>query len=260
MLEVRDLRVALAGRTIVSIDELALQRGETLGLIGESGSGKSMTTLAITGLAQTIGAHVAGSIRFEGVELIGLSPRRLRAVRGARIGSILQTPSACFNPVFRLRDVFLRALRQHGCDRTQARQRARDALERVFLSPDVLDRYPHQVSGGQAQRVAIALAIALGCELLLADEPTSALDATVQREVLQLLADVRVDTGMALLFISHDLAVVAQLCDRVAVMAEGRIVESGFTLDVLDAPEHPLTRQLIDALPALPGPELARGA
>jgi peptide/nickel transport system ATP-binding protein len=248
-LALRDLDIGFGERRVVAIDELDLAAEEILGLVGESGSGKSMTALAVLGLAETAGARVRGSIRLDELELAGLSERALREIRGARIAMIFQNPVSAFNPVFRVGELFLRTLRLHGVGRSDARDRARAGLREVLLSPDLLDRYPHQLSGGQAQRVAIALAVALRSEVLLADEPTSALDVTVQAEILELLRGLRDRDGMAILMISHDLAVIGQLCDRTAVMRDGRIIESGATASVLRRPQHPYTQELIAAVP-----------
>lgn len=253
MLCVRDLRIAFGERLVVHVDALDVARGEIVGLVGESGSGKSMTSLAVLGLAEQLGARVEGSVRFHDAELVGLGERRLRAVRGARIAMVLQAPVSSFNPLFRVGDVFLRALRLHGASRDEARERACTAMEEVVLSPELLERYPHELSGGQAQRVAIALAVALRAELLLADEPTSALDVTVQAEILELLQRLRREEGMGVLFVSHDLAVVSGLCDRVAIMRAGRMVEQGPTEAVLSRPEHEYTRELLAAVPQLGG-------
>jgi len=162
---------------------------------------------------------------------------------------IFQSPVGSFNPVFKVGDVFVRALRLHGTSKDEANERARRALEEVLLSSQLLDRYPHQLSGGQAQRVAIALALALRSEVLLADEPTSALDVTVQAEILDLLRRLRRETGVSVLFISHDLAVIAELCDRIAVMKSGHIVEVGRARDVLTNPRDPYTRELVASVP-----------
>ncbi len=164
---------------------------------------------------------------------------------------IFQNPVSAFTPVSRVGDVFIRALRLHGASRGDANSRAHVALRKTMLSPELLHRYPHELSGGQAQRIAIALAVALRSELLLADEPTSALDVTVQAEIVELLRFLREREGMSLLFISHDLAVVAQLCDRIAVMRRGRAVETGLTGDVLLRPVDSYTRELIAAVPRL---------
>jgi ABC-type glutathione transport system ATPase component len=251
MLALRDLRVAFGGRTVVHVDALDVGPGEIVGLVGESGSGKSMTTLATLGLAQSLGAHVSGSATFEGAELVGMSEQQLRAVRGGRIAMVFQAPVSSFNPLFRVGDVFLRALRLHGAGKPDARERARAAMQEVVLSPGLLERYPHELSGGQAQRVAIALAVALRARLLLADEPTSAVDVTVQAEILALLQRLRAEEGMAMLLVSHDLGVVSGLCDRVAIMHGGRIVEQGATASVLRDPRHEHTRELLASVPQL---------
>jgi len=248
-LALRNLRIAFDGRAVVDLDELDLAQEEIVGLVGESGSGKSITALAVLGLASGIGARVSGSIALDGLEVVGLPERRLRDIRGRRVAMIFQSPVSAFSPVFRVGDVFLRTLRLHRIE--DPPQRAHDALREVLLDPGLLHRYPHQLSGGQAQRIAIALAVALRSEVLLADEPTSALDVTVQEEIVELLRLLRERERMSVLFISHDLAVVSQLCDRVAVMRAGRIVETGSTADVLDSPSNAYTRQLLDAVPRL---------
>jgi ABC-type glutathione transport system ATPase component len=250
-LEITDLDVRFGTQQVVSVSKLALGDAEILGLAGESGSGKSMTTLAILGLAHTVGATVSGSVRLGGTELTTLPADELRAVRGRRIAAIFQSPSLSFSPVFRVGSIVLRTLRLHGLSRAEAAERAALAMRQVFLSPDLLHRYPSQLSGGQLQRVAIALALALKAEVLLADEPTSALDVTVQAEVLELLRDLRDREQMSILFISHDLAVVAELCDRVAVMRSGRIVEQGPTDRIMSAPRDPYTAELLAAVPAI---------
>jgi peptide/nickel transport system ATP-binding protein len=252
-LEISGLGVRFGTRAVVSVDELAVREGEIVGLAGESGSGKSMTTLAVLGLAHTVGASVSGSIRLDGRELTGLPDSELRELRGRRIAAIFQSPSLAFNPVFRVGNIVLRALRRHGLTGSEAADRAAQALREVLLSPDLLRRYPAQLSGGQLQRVAIALAVALRAEILLADEPTSALDVTVQAEVLELLRELRRRENMSVLFISHDLAVVAELCDRVAVMRAGTIVEQGPVDRVLSAPRHAYTADLLRSVPTIAG-------
>jgi peptide/nickel transport system ATP-binding protein len=249
-LEIRDLSIRFGSREVVQLERLWLRDGEILGLAGESGSGKSMTALAILGLAGTLGATVDGTIRFEGRDLLSLSERELRDVRGRRIAMIFQSPVASLNPVFRVGDLFVRALMLHGAaNRREARARAEEVLRRVLLPPPLLARYPHQLSGGQAQRMAIALALALQSEVLLADEPTSALDVTVQAEILELIRRLRRELRLSVLFISHDLAVVSELCDRIAVMQAGRIVEEGPARDVLASPREDYTRTLVAAVP-----------
>ena len=250
-LAIAGLDVRFGARQVVSVDELSLGEAEIVGLAGESGSGKSMTTLAVLGLAYTVGATVSGSITLDGTELVGLSQRALRDLRGRRIAAIFQSPATAFSPVFKVGSVVHRALRLHGMSKDEADEAASRAMRQVLLSPGLLDRYPSQLSGGQLQRVAIAIALALRAEVLLADEPTSALDVTVQAEVLELLRELRDRDGMSVLFISHDLAVVAELCDRVAIMRDGRILEQGPASTVLSAPKDPYTADLLAAVPEL---------
>ena len=242
-LAISDLQVRFGDRPVVQIDEFTLGEAEIAGLAGESGSGKSMTTLAILGLAHTVGATVSGSIRLDGTELTARSQRELRELRGKQIAAIFQSPAMAFSPVFKVGQVVLGALRLHGMSKAEATEAAARAMRQVLLAPDLLDRYPAQLSGGQLQRVAIALALALRARVLLADEPTSALDVTVQAEVLELLRGLREREGMSVLLISHDLAVVAELCDRVAIMQAGRIVEQGPAAQVLSAPRHRVHRR-----------------
>ena len=252
-LQIRDLRVLFGDHVAASVAALDVGVGEIVGLAGESGSGKSMTIQAVLGLAGTAGATVTGSIKLDGTELTGMSPAALRAVRGRRIAAIFQSPASAFNPVFRVGVIVTRALRLHGLSAAEASDRAAAAMRSVLLPPELLSRYPAQLSGGQLQRVAIALAIALRAEVLLADEPTSALDVTVQAEVLELLRELRDTRGMAILFVSHDLAVIAELCDRVAIMRSGQVIEQGRTQEVIAAPQQDYTRELLAAVPRLDG-------
>jgi peptide/nickel transport system ATP-binding protein len=180
-----------------------------------------------------------------------MSGAGLRAIRGRRIAAIFQSPALAFNPVYRVGRIVHRTLRLHGLSAAAAGARAEEAMRSVLLDPHLLRRYPSQLSGGQLQRVAIALALALRAEVLLADEPTSALDVTVQAEVLELLRELRDERGMAILFVSHDLAVIAELCDRVAVMRAGQVVETGPVGQVTTAPRHDYTRELLAAVPRL---------
>jgi ABC-type glutathione transport system ATPase component len=252
-LEVRDLSVAFGEQTVVRIEALDLSDGEVLGLAGESGSGKSTLALAILGLTGQMGATVAGSIQLDGRELVGMPEQELRIIRGRRIAMVFQSPVSAFNPVIRIGDLFLRALRHHGVERADARERANQALREVFLPPEMLARYPHQLSGGQAQRAAIALAIALRSELLIADEPTSALDVTVQAEVIEVIRRLQVQERLGVLFISHDLAVLGELSDTLVVLRAGEQVESGPAAQVLEAPQHAYTRELVASMPKLGG-------
>jgi len=260
LLEVENLRVTLptargpadALRGIT----LAIDRGETVGLVGESGCGKSMTALALMALLPEA-AQVAGSIRFDGRELIGLAEDSMCALRGDRIGMVFQEPMTALNPLHTVgRQIAEPLLLHRGLSRTAARAEALRLLERVQL-PDAharLDAYPHQLSGGQRQRVGIAIALACGPNLLIADEPTTALDVTIQREVLQLIAELVAHDRMALLLISHDLGVIAGNVERMLVMYGGSIVESGPTEAVFARRAHPYTRGLFAARPRLDGP------
>ncbi|MEU4225700.1 ABC transporter ATP-binding protein [Nonomuraea sp. NPDC026600] len=244
MIEVRDLQVRYGERLVAAVPELDVREGECVAIVGESGSGKSTTLLSLLGLTE--GAHVSGNIRVCGVEVLQAPERRLREIRGARVALVMQSPQAALSPTTRLGTLMRRALKLHGqgADRVMV-----EAVEAVMLDPGILRRYPHEISGGQAQRFAIALAIALGAEVILADEPTSALDVTVQAEVVGVLRRLRAERGLALLLVSHDLALVSTIADRVLVMKDGAVVESGPAAEVLAVPSHPYTRELLEALP-----------
>jgi peptide/nickel transport system ATP-binding protein len=251
VIAVRDLEVAFGERVVARVPSLDLPPGEIIGLAGESGSGKSMTALAILGLAGHMGAQVRGSIRLGDRELVGLPEAELRPIRGRRIAMVMQSPRGALNPTIRLGALFERTLALHGVEKPERAPRARAAFAEVRLDEELMRRYPHQVSGGQAQRFAVALALALRAEVLLADEPTSALDVTVQAEVIELLRRVRDEHGTAMLFISHDLAVIGELADRVVVMRAGEIVETGSARAVLAAPHASYTRELVAAVPVI---------
>ena len=231
----------------------SMARGDTVGLIGESGCGKSITALALMGLLPE-GAQVSGSMRFQGRELVGLDEAALCELRGNRIGMVLQEPMTALNPLHTVGRQIGESLRLHrGLDASAARAEALRLLERVQL-PDAkarLDAYPHQLSGGQRQRVVIAIALACGPDLLVADEPTTALDVTIQREVLDLIAELVAEDGMGLLLISHDLGVMAETVQRLLVMYGGTVVESGPTAQVFERLAHPYTRGLYAARPRL---------
>jgi len=267
LLDIRGLEIGFpAGGAgplaVVRGASLAVGRGEIVGLVGESGSGKSLTALATLGLVPAPGRILAGSVRLEGRELVGLPERELRAIRGARIGLVFQEPSAALNPVLTVGAQLVEAIRAHrAVTRAEARGRALELLERLAI-PDPerrLREYPHQLSGGQRQRVVLALALAAGPGLLIADEPTTALDVTLQAEVLDLLVELRDELGVAVLLITHDLAVVAEVCDRVLVMYAGEVVEEGAVASVFARPLHPYTQGLLAALPRLGAPA-PRGA
>jgi peptide/nickel transport system ATP-binding protein len=257
LLEVRELAVTLptARGRLAALHGVSftLERGATFGLVGESGCGKSLTALALMGLLPD-GAEVTGSIRFEGRELSTLDDSAYAALRGDRLGMVFQEPMTALNPVHRIGDQIAESLRLHkGLDAAAARAEALRLLERVRLprARERLDAWPHELSGGQRQRVVIAIALACGPDLLIADEPTTALDATLQREVLDLLDELRRQAGMALLLISHNLDVMAATVDTLAVMYGGRIVEQGPTREVFERRAHPYTRGLFAARPRL---------
>jgi len=230
-----------------------LAPGEILGLVGESGSGKTVTGFSILGLVDPPGRIVRGSIRLHGEELIGLSEERLQRIRGARIAMIFQDPMMTLNPVLRVDTQMIEAIRAHEeVTHDAARARARAALVQVGIpAPDArLAAYPHQLSGGMRQRVAIAIALLNRPDVIVADEPTTALDVTIQAQILYEVQELCQKTRTALVWITHDLSVVAALADRIAVMYAGRIVEAGTVDDVLDRPLHPYTRGLIGSVPS----------
>ena len=259
LLEVRGLGVTLPtprgpGHALRDLS-FTLERGATLGLIGESGCGKSMTALALMGLLPA-GAAVHGSIRLGGRELVGLPDAAMCALRGDRIGMVFQEPMTALNPLHTVGAQIAEPLRLHrGLPREAARAEALRLLERVRMpqAADRLGAYPHQLSGGQRQRVTIAIALACGPDLLIADEPTTALDATLQSEILALIAGLVRESGMALLLISHDLAVMARSVARLLVMYGGTGVEAGPTAEVFARLAHPYTRGLYAARPRLGG-------
>ncbi len=262
LLEVRDLAVAFAtpDGTAAAVNgvDFEIHAGRTLGLVGESGSGKSVTALAVMGLVAPPGRVVAGSVRLEGRELVGLDETALAAVRGDRLAMVFQEPMTSLNPVFTVGEQIAEVYRIHRrMAAAAARREAVEMLRRVGIAaPEARARaYPHQLSGGMRQRVMIAIALACRPAVLIADEPTTALDVTVQAEILELILDLQREMGMGVLFISHDMAVVSEIADEVAVMYAGRIVERAPAAALFDDPRHPYTRALIAAIPRLDAPE-----
>ncbi|UOD49521.1 ABC transporter ATP-binding protein [Orrella daihaiensis] len=232
---------------------LSLGRGEVLGLVGESGSGKSVTGYSIMGLVDPPGRVVSGSIKLEGRELVGLDDNELRSIRGKKIAMIFQDPMMTLNPVLRIDTQMTEAILAHEkISKKAALDRARQALEKVGIpaAAERLKAYPHQFSGGMRQRVAIATALLNHPAVIIADEPTTALDVTIQSQILAEIQQLCSETGTSLIWITHDLTVVAGLANRVAVMYAGRVVESGLVDAVLDDPIHPYTRGLLGSLPS----------
>jgi len=257
ILSIHDLKVEFGTRqgVVKAVDGVSLNvyRGEVLGLVGESGSGKSVTGLSILGLIDPPGRIASGSIKLEGQELIGLPEHELRRLRGERMAMIFQDPMTTLNPVLRIDTQMIETIRAHEkVSEKAARSRAEEALKRVGI-PSPAERlltYPHQLSGGMRQRVAIAIALLMSPALLVADEPTTALDVTIQSQIIAEVQQLCAETGTALIWITHDLAVVAGLADRIAVMYAGRIVEEGDVDPVLDHPRHPYTYGLLGSAPS----------
>jgi ABC-type dipeptide/oligopeptide/nickel transport system ATPase component len=256
LLDVQRLTVVFEGAqsTVTAVDAASFQiaPGETLGLVGESGSGKSVTAFAILRLLQPPGRVTSGRIMFEGRDLLALAERDMRRIRGARISLIFQEPMTALNPVMRVGDQIAEALTVHDqADAREARERAVGLLDAVHIA-DAARRardYPHQLSGGMRQRVMIAIALACHPVLVIADEPTTALDVTIQAQVLDLLRELRAQYNLALLLITHDFGVIAEMADRVAVMYRGALVEQGPVRQILRAPAHDYTRSLLAAVP-----------
>ncbi len=258
-LEVRDLTVYY---TVSKVDTKAvnhvsftLEKGETLGLVGETGAGKTTIAKAILGILPKPPARViGGSICFEGQKLTELPESEMLKVRGDKIAMIFQDPMTALNPVIRIGDQISEVISLHeSCSKAEARKKAENMLEMVGIPAARYDEYPHQFSGGMKQRVVIAMALACSPDLLLADEPTTALDVTIQAQVLDMITALKNKNNTAMILITHDLGVVAQTCDKVAVVYAGEIIESGSLTDIFDHPTHPYTIGLFGAIPALDG-------
>jgi len=258
LLELRRLAVSFAtdDGTVQAVDgiDLSLERGRTLGLVGESGCGKSVTSLAVMGLLPPENSTVKGEVRFEGRDLLTLDADTIRDMRGARLAMIFQEPMTSLNPAYTVGDQIIEAIQRHqGLSAADARARAIEMLRTVRIpSPEKrVDDYPHKLSGGMRQRAMIAMALACGPDLLIADEPTTALDVTIQAQILDLMRGLRRDTGTSIILITHDLGVVAEMADDVAVMYAGQIVEHAPVRDLFARPEHPYTVGLLGSIPRL---------
>ena len=262
VLSVQNLSTRFATRSgdvhAVNSVSFELRAGELLGVVGESGSGKSVTMMSLLGLIPSPPAVVgASAVRFEGVDLLNCSPQELRKIRGARIGFIFQDPMTSLNPVFNVGFQIMEPLRKHmGLDKNAALKRAQELLELVGI-PDAKRRlgdFPHQFSGGMRQRVMIAIALACDPKVLIADEPTTALDVTIQAQILELIRELRQKLGMAIVWITHDLGVIAGIADRAMVMYGGQIVELATVKQLFETPMHPYTRALLKTVPRMSGP------
>ena len=254
LLDIADLHVCLGRVALLRGVSLRLEEGEMLGLVGESGSGKSLTALSILGLLDSPGMRrTSGSISFDGRFLHDAEESLMEKTRGGEIGMIFQEPMTSLNPVFTVGSQIVESLLLHStAKQSLAKNQAVALIDRVGIHPasSVYSRYPHELSGGQRQRIMIAMAIACGPKLLIADEPTTALDVTVQAQILELLNTLRKENGMAVMLIAHDLGVVRQYCDSVAVMYCGQVVEQGSTATVFENARHPYTQALINTIPA----------
>jgi dipeptide transport system ATP-binding protein len=252
LLQIKNLRVTFGNFPAVDGVDLTLQAGELLGIVGESGSGKSVAMLALMGLIDAPGQVTADAVEFQGRDLLKLSPRERRALIGRDVAMVFQDALTSLNPSYTVGAQIAEVLKAHlKLSGKAARQRVIELLEQVEI-PDAANRasaYPHQLSGGMNQRVMIAMAIACGPKLLIADEPTTALDVTIQAQIMALLLKLQREQGMGLIMITHDLAVVAEMAQRIAVMYAGQIVETGPVPDLFDAPRHPYTNALLAAIP-----------
>jgi peptide/nickel transport system ATP-binding protein len=258
LLEVRHLRVEFPTRhgTLLAIDDISFEiaPGEILGVVGESGAGKSLTGAAIIGLLDPPGRVAAGEIRFAGQRIDNLPYEEMRKIRGRHIGAVFQDPLTSLNPLYTIGQQLVETIQTHlGLGAAEARRRAIKLLEETGIqaAEQRIDQYPHQFSGGMRQRVVIALALAAEPKLIVADEPTTALDVSVQAQIISLLKRLCKDHGAAVMLVTHDMGVIAETCDRVAVMYAGRIAEIGPVHDVIHAPAHPYTAGLMGSIPAM---------
>ncbi len=259
LLKVKDLKVSFftpAGE-VKAVDGISYSLGynEVMGVVGESGSGKSVEAYSIIGLLQNPGKVIGGSIEFEGEDLLSYTPEQMRQFRGNKVSMIFQNPMTCLNPVYTIGNQLTEALTCHDktISKEEARRKAIEMLELVGINnaEKRMNQYPHEFSGGMRQRAMIAMALICSPKLLIADEPTTALDVTIQAQILELMKDLQRKENTSIIFITHNLGVVAEICDRVSVMYAGRIVEQGKVNDIFYHPEHPYTRRLLQSIPRL---------
>lgn len=258
LLDVRDLEITFNSRNqknrAVKGVSFSLKQGETLAIVGESGSGKSVTALSFTKLLPPEPlCSIEGHISYKGKDILTLNGRELRKIRGKEIAYIFQEPSTSLNPVFKVGDQIAEAVKLHLPNITDVKGRVIEALEQVGIrnAPERYHAYPHELSGGMQQRVMIAMALACEPKILVADEPTTALDVTIQKQIIDLLKDLRKQLDMSIIMITHNFGIIKDFCDRVIVMFRGRIVEEGSIEDILYHPKHPYTKALIDCIPKL---------
>jgi len=258
------LELSTGGRVVPVVDTVSfsVSRGYSLGVVGESGCGKSLTALSLLGLLPRCARVSSGSVRLNGEELVGAGERQLQVIRGRDVGMVFQDPMSSLNPALKIGTQIIETICRHTqMSRSEARVRAIELLDEVGIANGAgrLDDYPHQYSGGMRQRVMIAIALSCDPGLLIADEPTTALDLTVQASILKLLARLRDERGLALILITHDLGVLAQMVDEVLVMYAGQVVERAKTIDLFQSPEHPYTEALLSLLPELDDPGIRHG-
>ncbi|MEM0192088.1 MAG: ABC transporter ATP-binding protein [Candidatus Korarchaeum sp.] len=255
LLKVEELSVHYLTRkgVVHAVDDLSLElrRGETLALVGESGSGKSTLGLAIMRILPPPGRIVSGRAILDGIDLLKLTEDEMREIRGHKVSMVFQDPFTTLDPLRRASDVVAEVMMEHGVGEREAKERALELLRRVGIPEKLVDAYPHQLSGGQKQRVSIAAAIALGPSLLIADEPTTALDVIVQRQIMDLLDEIRRGSEMSMVLITHDIALALERSDRICVMYAGKLMEVGTKEEIMNSPMHPYTKGLLSSLPRL---------
>ena len=265
LLEVKDLRVSFftPSGEVKAVGGISydLKYGEVMGIVGESGSGKSVEAYSIMGLLQSPGKIIGGSVTFEGEDILAYDRKQMQDFRGNKVSMIFQNPMTCLNPVYKIGDQLIEAIRVHKkVSKADARARAIEMLELVGINnPERrMNQYPHEFSGGMRQRVMIAMGLICDPKLLIADEPTTALDVTIQAQIIELMKDIQQKTGMAIIFITHNLGVVAEICDKVSVMYAGHIVEQGPVDDIFYNPKHPYTWGLLRSMPRVDAEEYER--